>query len=149
MYHKLIMATPNIIPYTDFKSIPESKYSAKWEDGDMMSAGGLIYTIESIVGIGTITTKRYIQQYVAGIIEAGIVLGRENGSILLTGSILRSLTDGKYFASDVEGIKEDRILSIVVHPMTLDELLPYNPQLDEQSDLDRKHILPALRHKKT
>ena len=139
---------PDDNPITNFEDIPETKYSNIEIEGAWSSTATRLI-INEVVGIGHFVKARRIQQYTTndGSVN-GVVLGREDGKVLVTSSIYRSLKNGKYFAdpSDIIKLEEVEILKLSVTPKTFEEILPYDPRTDNQKDLNSEEITPELRH---
>jgi len=139
---------PDDNPITNFEDIPETKYSNIEIEGAWSSTATRLI-INEVVGIGHFVKTRRIQQYTTndGSVN-GVVLGREDGKVLVASSIYRSLKNGEYFAdpSDIIKLEEVDILKLSVTPKTLEEILPYDPRTDNQKDLNSEEITPELRH---
>jgi len=130
------------IVYEDFLTVPLSTHQAEEH------TRGVVYFINDILGIGFVTTDRYPNQYSAGNSASGIILGRDDGNLMVVNNLMMCLADGRYSAQDkdIQWIDKSKFKKMVVYPTKLEDLLPYKPSDDDQKDLDRTLILPHLRH---
>ena len=69
--------------YNDFHSVPLAEFQTKVTEPEQGYGGDAVYKVKRILGIGSVTLHRSINQYLAGEIISGIILGRKENHVIV------------------------------------------------------------------